>query len=77
MEGWDRVEGGASKVAQPPRAAPRLRRGGGARATRRAGASARAAPPAAAPAGVERAARALLRWNDPRHHYLHCLCDAP
>ncbi|ENO74368.1 signal peptide peptidase SppA, 67K type, partial [Thauera aminoaromatica S2] len=35
------------------------------------------APLAAAAADVERAARALLRWNDPRHHYLHCLCDAP
>ncbi|MDA0235084.1 MAG: signal peptide peptidase SppA, partial [Proteobacteria bacterium] len=42
-----------------------------------AGRSAPAAPLAAAAADVERAARALLRWNDPRHHYLHCLCDAP
>ncbi|MCV2217723.1 signal peptide peptidase SppA [Thauera sp. Sel9] len=22
-------------------------------------------------------AAALLQWNDPQHHYLHCLCEAP
>ncbi|MER2554912.1 MAG: S49 family peptidase, partial [Thauera sp.] len=39
----------------------------------------RAAPaPLAAAAGeVQRAAEALLRFNDPRHLYLHCLCDTP
>ena len=42
-----------------------------------AGRAAPAAPLAVAAADVERAARELLRWNDPRHHYLHCLCDAP
>ena len=26
---------------------------------------------------VQRSTAELLRWNDPRHHYLHCLCDAP
>ncbi len=42
-----------------------------------AGRAAPAAPLAVAAADVEHAARELLRWNDPRHHYLHCLCDAP
>ena len=42
-----------------------------------AGRAAPAAPLAVAAADVERAARELLRGNDPRHHYLHCLCDAP
>ena len=42
-----------------------------------AGRAAPAAPLAVAAADVERAACELLRWNDPRHHYLHCLCDAP
>ncbi|HRO35199.1 signal peptide peptidase SppA [Thauera sp.] len=42
-----------------------------------AGRIAPAAPLAVAAADVEHAARELLRWNDPRHHYLHCLCDAP
>jgi len=28
-------------------------------------------------AEVQAPAEALLRWNDPQHLYLHCLCDAP
>lgn len=35
------------------------------------------APLAAAAGEVQRAAEGLLRWNDPRHLYLHCLCDTP
>ena len=42
-----------------------------------AGRSASAAPLVAVATDLERSARELLRWNDPRHHYLHCLCDAP
>ena len=26
---------------------------------------------------VQAAAGELLRWNDPQHMYLHCLCEAP
>lgn len=26
---------------------------------------------------VQRSSAELLRWNDPRHLYLHCLCDTP
>ena len=26
---------------------------------------------------VQRSATELLRWNDPRHLYLHCLCETP
>jgi protease-4 len=28
-------------------------------------------------ASVEREAEALLTWNDPRHVYVHCLCEGP
>jgi protease-4 len=28
-------------------------------------------------AEVEAPAAALLRWNDPQHLYMHCLCEAP
>lgn len=35
------------------------------------------APLAAAVGEVQRAAEGLLRFNDPRHLYLHCLCDTP
>jgi protease-4 len=37
-----------------------------------------AAGPVAALLGeVERSSAELLRWNDPRHLYLHCLCETP
>jgi len=26
---------------------------------------------------VQRSTAELLRWNDPRHLYLHCLCETP
>jgi protease-4 len=28
-------------------------------------------------AALEAETAALLRWNDPRHLYTHCLCEAP
>ena len=28
-------------------------------------------------ASLQREARALLSWNDPRHIYVHCLCEGP
>jgi protease-4 len=37
-----------------------------------------AAGPLAALLGeVQRSSAELLRWNDPRHLYLHCLCETP
>ena len=37
----------------------------------------RPAPLAAMVAGLQTAAGELLKWNDPRHLYAHCLCEAP
>ena len=37
----------------------------------------RPAPLAAILAGLQTAAGELLKWNDPRHLYAHCLCEAP
>ncbi|TAH45682.1 MAG: signal peptide peptidase SppA [Betaproteobacteria bacterium] len=36
-----------------------------------------AAPVAAVVADLQRGVRELMRWNDPRHQYVHCLCEAP
>lgn len=35
------------------------------------------APLASALDGLQRSGRELLRWNDPQHQYVHCLCEAP
>ncbi|MGD9871886.1 MAG: signal peptide peptidase SppA, partial [Thauera sp.] len=34
-------------------------------------------PLAALVGEVQRSTAGLLHWNDPRHLYLHCLCETP
>ncbi|MBN8442114.1 MAG: signal peptide peptidase SppA [Thauera sp.] len=36
-----------------------------------------AAPLATVLDDLQRSGRELLRWNDPQHRYVHCLCEAP
>ena len=42
-----------------------------------AGFAARPSPLARLLAEVQAPAAELLRWNDPQHLYMHCLCEAP
>ncbi|ATE61910.1 signal peptide peptidase SppA [Thauera sinica] len=40
-------------------------------------ASAAKAPLAGTLDDMQRGARELMRWNDPQHQYVHCLCESP
>ncbi|MBN8463727.1 MAG: signal peptide peptidase SppA [Dechloromonas sp.] len=42
-----------------------------------AGPAVAAAPLATVLDDLQRSGRELLRWNDPQHRYVHCLCEAP